>query len=213
MRQTISINICLLLVVTLLVICATPGSSPALTRTQARRDLSQGAGGAVAAKRASDEAKRLSDEGSEHSLKAAITRYEEALQLYRNIGDRGSEGSTLNNVGFVYQSLGENQKALEYYNQALPVLREAGDRSGEARTLSNIGLIHSNLGDMQKALDVIANERPIFLPAIGAVATSSSTSRGFQKTSHWLSACEKLVNVMDVLRDRSPLPGCFKIPL
>ncbi len=127
-----------LLVVTSLVICATPGS-PAVTRTQARRDLSQSAGGAVAAKRVSDEAKRLSDEGSEQSLKAAIARYEQALQLYRNIGDRGSEGSTLNNVGFVYQSLGDNQKALEYYNQALPVLRDAGDRSGEARTLSNIG--------------------------------------------------------------------------
>src|SRR6266404_6304748 len=152
MRQTISINTCRPLVVTLLVICATPGS-PAVTRTQARRDLSQSAGGAVAAKRASDEAKRLSDEGSEQSLKAAIARYEQALQLYRGIGDRGSEGSTLNNVGFVYQSLGDNQKALEYYNQALPVLRDAGDRSGEARTLSNIGLIHSNLGDRQKALE------------------------------------------------------------
>ncbi|HXI89926.1 MAG TPA: tetratricopeptide repeat protein [Blastocatellia bacterium] len=153
MKSRSRATICPLFVVTLLVVYAVPGSSLALTPAQAERNPSQGAGSAVAARRASDEAKRLSDEGSEQSLKAAIAKYEQALQLYRDIGDRGSEGSTLNNVGFVYQSLGDNQKALEYYNQALPVLHDAGDRTGEARTLSNIGLIHSNLGDRQKALE------------------------------------------------------------
>jgi len=141
------------LVVTLLVIYAGSSSSLTLTANHTQRDPSQGAGRAAAAKRAFDEGKRQADEASEQSLKAAIVRYEEALRLYRDLGDRSGEGSTLNNIGFVYHSLGENQKALEYYNQALAVFRDAGDHSGEARTLNNIGLIHGNLGDRQKALE------------------------------------------------------------
>ena len=38
---------------------------------------------------------------------------------------------TLNNIGAVYDDLGEKQKALDYYNQALPLRRAVGDR--EAR--------------------------------------------------------------------------------
>ena len=59
----------------------------------------------------------------------------------------------LNNIGAVYDSLGEKQKALDYYNQALPIVRPVGDRSGEARTLNNIGAVYDSLGEKQKALD------------------------------------------------------------
>ena len=52
------------------------------------------------------------------------------------------EATTLNNIGMVYDSLGEKQKALDYYNQALPIERAVGDRAGEAATLSNIGSVY-----------------------------------------------------------------------
>ena len=35
--------------------------------------------------------------------------------------DRNGEAETLNNIGEVYWSLGEMQKALEKYNEALPI--------------------------------------------------------------------------------------------
>ncbi|MEH2318888.1 MAG: tetratricopeptide repeat protein [Nostoc sp.] len=44
------------------------------------------------------------------------------------IDDKGWEASTLNNIGIVYDSLGEKQEALKYYNQALPIFRAVGDR-------------------------------------------------------------------------------------
>ena len=50
----------------------------------------------------------------------------------------------MNNLGNVYSSLGENQKAIEYYNQSLPISRAVGARSGEATTLSNLGAILSS---------------------------------------------------------------------
>ena len=51
----------------------------------------------------------------------ALDYYEQALPLYRQVGDRGGEATTLNNIGMVYSALGEKQKALDYYEQALPL--------------------------------------------------------------------------------------------
>jgi CHAT domain-containing protein/tetratricopeptide (TPR) repeat protein len=61
----------------------------------------------------------------------------------------------LNNIGIVYDNLGEHQKAIDFYKQALPILRAVGDRGGEGTTLHNIGLVHRSLGEPQKALDYL----------------------------------------------------------
>jgi Flp pilus assembly protein TadD len=55
------------------------------------------------------------------------------------VGDKGGEATTLNNLGSVYDDLGEKAKALEYYEQALPLRRQVGDKGGEAATLNNLG--------------------------------------------------------------------------
>ncbi|HBB34082.1 MAG TPA: hypothetical protein DC064_20355, partial [Cyanobacteria bacterium UBA9273] len=44
------------------------------------------------------------------------------------------EALTLNNIGVVYNNLGNKQQALDYYNQALPLSRAVGDKTGEALT-------------------------------------------------------------------------------
>jgi hypothetical protein len=54
------------------------------------------------------------------------------------VGDRRGEATTLNNIGRVYDDLGEKQKALDFYNQALPLMRAVGDPYGEAIILDNI---------------------------------------------------------------------------
>ncbi|MEQ9262886.1 MAG: tetratricopeptide repeat protein, partial [Owenweeksia sp.] len=77
----------------------------------------------------------------------------QALPLIQAVGDRRGEATTLNNIGLVYDLLGEKQQALDYYNQALPLRRAVGDRGGEATTLTNIGAVYSSLGQKQQALD------------------------------------------------------------
>jgi tetratricopeptide (TPR) repeat protein len=53
----------------------------------------------------------------------ALDKYNEALPLYRQVGDKGGEATTLNNIGGVYSALGEKQQALDKYNEALPLYR------------------------------------------------------------------------------------------
>jgi CHAT domain-containing protein/predicted negative regulator of RcsB-dependent stress response len=94
-------------------------------------------------------------------MQKALEKSNEALPIFREIGDRGGEAVTLNNIGAIYRSLGETQKALEKYNEALPILRAVGDRSEEAITLNNLGLAYQSLGEMQKALEKYNEALPL----------------------------------------------------
>jgi len=82
----------------------------------------------------------------------ALQDHQQALTLDRQAGDRGNQAAILNNIGRVYDGLGDWQQALNFYGQALSIAREVGDRAGEAATLSNIGGVHAALGDRQQAL-------------------------------------------------------------
>ncbi|NJM22204.1 MAG: CHAT domain-containing protein, partial [Richelia sp. SM1_7_0] len=72
--------------------------------------------------------------------------------LIREVEDKRQEARTLNNIGAVYDSLGDKQQALKFLNQALPLSREVEDKSGEATTLHNIASLHRENGNLQTAL-------------------------------------------------------------
>jgi len=86
---------------------------------------------------------------------------EQGLTVARAEGRRKDEGTLLNNIGRVYDSLGQREKALDYFQRARPILEEVGDRAGLAVTLNNIGLVYHNLGQREKALDYYRRARPI----------------------------------------------------
>ncbi len=77
--------------------------------------------------------------------------YERALGLLA-----GSDGLTafdLNNLGFLYNRLGDSQKALYYYQQSLPLRRLNRDRWSEGVTLDNMGQVYRRQGDLYQALE------------------------------------------------------------
>ncbi|MGM3307174.1 CHAT domain-containing protein [Anabaena sp. WFMT] len=115
----------------------------------------------ISADKAFAEADKLYQIGSVESLKQAITKFEQAVILYSQAGEKGLEALSLAYMGYIYSSLGEKQKALEFYNQALPIFREVGDKGGEASLLTVMGLVHSDLGEKQKALDFYNQALPI----------------------------------------------------
>jgi CHAT domain-containing protein/predicted negative regulator of RcsB-dependent stress response len=88
----------------------------------------------------------------ERKHQSAIQKYDVALTLWRQLGDKREEGYSLTNEGRVYRMLGEASSALDRLAEALLRLQEADDSSGQAFTLNEIGTVHINFGDAQDAI-------------------------------------------------------------
>ena len=61
------------------------------------------------------------------SLQQSIKMYEQALSIWRAIGDKQEEANTLNSLGFVYYLVRSKESAFEYYRQASEIWRVRGD--------------------------------------------------------------------------------------
>jgi tetratricopeptide (TPR) repeat protein len=57
----------------------------------------------------------------------ALEYHVQALVIFREIGDRRSEGDCLTNLGYAYMSQHDIQRAMECCKQALAIDREIGD--------------------------------------------------------------------------------------
>ncbi len=66
---------------------------------------------------------------------------EQALGIYRDIGDRQGESHALSNLGVFAEDLGNYVQAQVSYEQALSIWREIGFRQGESVILTNLGYI------------------------------------------------------------------------
>jgi tetratricopeptide (TPR) repeat protein len=83
----------------------------------------------------------------------ARSYYDEALTLFRQVGDRRGEGNALGNLGLAYADLGQLERAISYHEQQLAIAREIGDRRGEGNALGNLGSDYYSLGQMERAID------------------------------------------------------------
>jgi len=53
-----------------------------------------------------------------------LAYYARAIPAVRETGDRAAEEITLNNIGGVYDGLGDWRQAMTYHEQALPIRNE-----------------------------------------------------------------------------------------
>lgn len=58
----------------------------------------------------------------------------------------------LNNIGTIYSSMGQKEKALDYFNKALEIRRQQNDLNGIASCLQNIGVIYEKYEDYDSTL-------------------------------------------------------------
>ncbi len=65
--------------------------------------------------------------------------HQQALALFREIGDRNGQANTLNNLGHVDLRQCRYEQATSHHRQALSLFREIGDRTGEAEALNGLG--------------------------------------------------------------------------
>jgi hypothetical protein len=73
------------------------------------------------------------------------------LSISRTIGDRAKVATMLNNMGKVYISSGEIQKALEKHDEALLIFRAIGERINEALTLLRIADVEQKRDNLTQA--------------------------------------------------------------
>jgi CHAT domain-containing protein len=100
------------------------------------------------------QAEALREQKTPAATDQAIAKYEEALQLSRDVGDPVSEAEVLNLLGLLYHLLKRDTlNARQRYDQALKIRQSLGDRRGEAETLVNIARLLESQGERQKALD------------------------------------------------------------
>ena len=83
----------------------------------------------------------------------AIECYEQVLAIFRELGDRHSEGTALMNLGLVYRLQGRWSEAIEKFEESLAICRELGDRHGEGQTLGNLGNVYRVQGRWDEAIE------------------------------------------------------------
>ena len=75
------------------------------------------------------------------TLKDAIDCYQKALAIFRESGDRYSEGLTLINFGLVYENLRQRGQAAICWRDAAAAMRDVGDYKEAAsleRMIANV---------------------------------------------------------------------------
>ncbi len=87
------------------------------------------------------------------SVRRAIDCFQQALPLWRQLGNLSEEAYTLHELGFSYAALGEVPKALEIYAQAILIWETTKDHKPDAATtLYNMGTLYSFSGKTAEAI-------------------------------------------------------------
>jgi tetratricopeptide (TPR) repeat protein len=100
------------------------------------------------AMRLSEHAAALRQEGRPGD---AVEPIEEALAIFRRVGDRRGEAVTLNRLGLTQARIGDEAGALDSYETAVGILTELGDSHGAGRVLANLGALQRGQGHQEQA--------------------------------------------------------------
>jgi len=103
--------------------------------------------------------------GSADEMRAALQVLEQALPLWRQIGDRNGESDTLTQIGLSHRSLGDLDAALTELTRSAAIAESQSYLDGLAEALNGQALIDKRQGRVDAALEkyhralVIAEER------------------------------------------------------
>jgi tetratricopeptide (TPR) repeat protein len=99
-------------------------------------------------------------------LNQALTLSQQSIEIFRGIGDRQGEASSLHQMSIIYYFLGELNQALSLSQQSIEIKRAIGDRQGEAASLHQMSMIYYSLGELNQAL-TLSEQSIELLRAIG----------------------------------------------
>ncbi len=126
---------------------------------------------------------------------------EMGLRVAQTKTDQEWEALFLDELGMIWNAMGEPRKALNYHELALPLRRRMEDRGGEATTLNNIGLVWRAMGERRKALDYYEHALPLFR-AVGDRGGEATTLNNIGLVWH---ALDKPYKALDYYEQALPL--------
>ena len=80
---------------------------------------------------------------------------EQALIVFRELGDKSGAADTLNSLGSIALRQVDYITARSLFEESLAIKREAGDKPGIAALLNNLGVLASNQGDRMAARSLL----------------------------------------------------------
>ena len=107
----------------------------------------------AAADRATEAGRRLFRQRAAESSRQAIVKFNEALALRRETGDKYHEAVALFDLGSAHMPLGDTKSAIDLLGQSLRLWRALGNKDWEATVLNLIGSGYLSLGEFQQALN------------------------------------------------------------
>jgi predicted ATPase/class 3 adenylate cyclase len=103
----------------------------------------------------------------------AEQHYQSALELSRELGERGSEAEALYKLGSLLMTTARYDEAAQMLERAAEVSRSSGDREGRRRAMAQLGRVYARRGAPQEGVQRI---EPLLATMSGT--TSGEPSRG-----------------------------------
>jgi tetratricopeptide (TPR) repeat protein len=114
----------------------------------------------LAAVKFHQEADRLRSKAE--TMPDSLAVYEQALQIWRELGEQSDEANTLRAMGFAYQRLNELDKAKEHFGKALEIWDRIGDSRSAAFTHIIFGVIAKKQNDLETGLQEDLKAQPLW---------------------------------------------------
>ncbi len=95
---------------------------------------------------------KLLNQRTPDSFGSAISRFEQALTLWRNLSDEPKQVEALLGMASGYFFQHKNDKVISTLKQAQDVAHASGDHASEATVLASFAFFHDSVGDEAKAL-------------------------------------------------------------
>jgi len=89
---------------------------------------------------------------NEHVMYKQFENFTKSLEIFEREHDQQGIGLNLVKIGYIYERIGQIEKALEYYKQALVVKKTVDDFGGIALVLISIGHYYQYKGEFEEAL-------------------------------------------------------------
>jgi predicted ATPase len=107
--------------------------------------------------------------------------FDEALDLYRTLGDELGQAACLNSIGVVVMAQGNLEAAEDFFTSSLEIRKRRGNDQAVA-SLSNLGVLHVHRGDPQRAAQFLEEALELDIAAgdeWGAAVTRNNLANAY----------------------------------